>query len=175
MVGIIAYNAAYGNAGALSEGMKRVTDTVSYFRRKDPKGFYKQTESVSHIPDCEHYIVVGAISTGLLPSISKKRKVCLILTDSTYLKNPAYYNRMIQVNKWQVFAMPDLAPLCGTKNIYYQPFVMPEVDKTKTELICHSPYNDDKEKQKGTSFIAATCAKNNLPLAIIKGKSWQET
>jgi hypothetical protein len=79
MVGIIAYNAAYGNAAALSEGMKQVTDTVTYFRRKDPKGFYKQTETVSHIPDCEHYIVVGAISVGLLPSIAKKpEESCLL-------------------------------------------------------------------------------------------------
>jgi hypothetical protein len=157
MVGIIAYNAAYGNAGALSEGMKKVTDTVTYFHRKDPKGFYKQTETVNKIPDCEYYIVVGAISIGLLPTELKKRKVCIILTDSTYLKNPAYYNRMIQVYKWKVFAMPDLANPAGTKNIYYQPFIMSKVSKVKTELICHSPYCDVKEKKKGTAFISDVC------------------
>jgi hypothetical protein len=173
MVGILANNAAYGNAAALAEGMRKITDTVVYFRRDDPKGFHKQTESVKKVPDCDMYVVMGAISLGLLPK--KKRKACLVLTDSTYMDNPAKYNRMIQVNKWKVFAMPDLAPLCGTKNIYYQPFIMPAVDKIKTELICHSPYNDAKAKQKGTTLIAAVCAKNNLPLTVIKGLSWQET
>jgi hypothetical protein len=71
--------------------------------------------------------------------------------------------------------MPDLAPMAHTENIYYQPFIMPEVDRRKTELICHSPFCDAKEKQKGTILISAICAKNNLPLTIIKGKTWKET
>jgi hypothetical protein len=71
--------------------------------------------------------------------------------------------------------MPDLCKLGGWKNVYYQPFIMPEVDTKKTGVVCHSPYSPEKMKQKGTEFISAVCAKHNLSLKIITGKTWLDT
>ena len=175
MIGVISLNATYGNAAALAEGLRHFTDVAAWFRYSDPKELYKQTNVSTKFPDCDSYIVVGAISLGLLPKQCYNRKVTVIMTDSTYMNNPKKFNKIVSDNKWTMFAMPDLAKYSGTKNIYYQPFIIPDVDKRKTELICHSPFCVQKEAQKGTSIIAGVCAKNGLPLTIIKGKLWDET
>jgi len=174
-IGIISRNAAYGNAAALAEGMRHFADVSVWFHEPDKKGFYKQTKVVKSFPDCDRYVILGAVSIGFLPAKYRNRKVTIVLTDSTYMNRPELYNKFFKDNGWTVFAMPDLAPLSGTKNIYYQPFIMPQVDRRKTEMICHSPFCESKEKQKGTVLISAICAKNNLPLTIIKGKTWRET
>lgn len=175
MIGVISHSAAYGNAAVLAEGLRRFTDVAAWFKYPDPKGFDSQTKTVKRFPDCDHYIIVGAISIGHLPVKYWKRGVTVIMTDSTYMNKPEKYHKLLSDNKWGMFAMPDLAKYSGTKNIYYQPFIIPDVDKRKVDLICHSPYCAEKELQKGTVFISAVCSKNNLPLTIIKGKTWQET
>lgn len=174
-IGIISRYAAFGNAAALAEGMRKFADVDVWFRYRDAKGFDKQTEVSKEFPDCDRYIIIGSGAIGYLPGKYYKRKVTVIFTDTNYLRNFKKYNKLASDNKWTIFAMPDLAHLSGTENIYYHPFIMPDVDKRKTELVCHSPYSVNKEKQKGTFFISAVCAKNNLPLTIIKGKTWKES
>jgi len=174
-VGIISWTAAYGNAAALAVGMRHFADVATWYKYADEKGFEDNAKIRGPFPDCDCYVIIGALSIGLLLEKYHKRRIAVILTDSTYMMNAEKYNKIIARKGWQVFAMPDLAYLNGTKNIYYQPFVMPKVDKRKTNLVCHSPYCDKKEIQKGTTYISAVCTKNNLPLTIIKGKTWQET
>lgn len=173
---LLSNYAAYGNGAALAEGLKNFAEVVTIFRYRDEKGMDLQTKCHyrTDIPECDHYIVIGAVSLGMLPKRCNGN-VTAIMTDSTFMKAPEKFNSIFRKNHWRVWAMPDLAPLAHTENIYYQPFIIPEVDKRKTELICHSPHNEAKELQKGTALIAAICAKHNLPLTIIKGKTWQET
>jgi len=176
-IGLISNDATYGNGAALAEGFKKFVDITTVFRSKDIKGMYSQTDCIigTITPLCDHYIIIGAISLRNFPRHLWDKGVTIILTDSTYLKDPGTYNNIIAKHKWNVFAMPDLAPLCGTKNIYYQPFIIPDVDKKKTGLICHSPFHASKLKEKGTPHIQSICAKNNIPLTVIMNKSWLDT
>lgn len=174
-IGIISRDATYGNGAALAEGMRSFTDVSVWFRFEDKKELYRQTKVVESFPDCDRYIIIGAISLSCFPKKYYNRKVTVIFTDSTYMNNAKKYNKIVADNKWSMFAMPDLVKFSDTKNIYYQPFIIPEVDKSKTNLICHSPFCGSKEIQKGTSLISAICVKNNLPLTIIKDKTWRET
>jgi hypothetical protein len=173
---VLSNYAAYGNAAALAEGLKHFAEVVTVFRYRDEKGMDLQTKCLygTNVPKCDHYIVIGAISISMLPKRCNGN-VTAIMTDSTFMLSPEKFNKMFKSNGWRVWAMPDLAPLAHTENIYYQPFIIPKVDKRKTDLICHSPHNEAKELQKGTALIAAVCAKYNLPLTIIKGKTWRET
>ena len=173
---VISHDATYGNGAALAEGFKKLVNTVTVFRNKDIKGMYSQTDCIigTITPLCDHYIIIGAISLRNFPPRLWDKGVTIILTDSTYLKDPKTYNNIIAKYKWNVFAMPDLAPLNGTKNMYYQPFIMPDVSLKKTELICHSPFHVSKLPHKGTYFIKAVCTKNDLPLTIIMNKTWEE-
>jgi hypothetical protein len=174
---LLSNDATYGNGAVLAEGLKHFADVETIFHHKDAKEMYRQTDCKfrAEVPKADHYIVISAISLGRLPKKYYSRGVTVIMTDSKYLKSPAHYNAIFKANGWTVWAMPDLAPLSGTENIYYQPFLMPEVDRRKTELICHSPFCDSKEIQKGTNFIVSICVKNNLPVTVIRGKTWSET
>lgn len=174
MVGVIAHTAAYGNAAVLAEGLRSLTKVETAFFREDVKQMYPARVS-TRIPEADHYIVVGAISLGHLPKKYYSKGVTIILTDSTYMHNPSKYNAIFKANSFNVWAMPDLAEKAGTDNIYYQPFIMPKADTRKIEFICHSPYCESKMKQKGTNIIVATCAKNNLPVTVVTGKTWEET
>jgi hypothetical protein len=171
---IIANNGAYGNASVLAEGFKNFTQVDVVFPFKDVKRIH-EIKCVKEIPESDHYIVIGAVSLGRLPKEYYSKGVTMILTDSTYMNNHKKYNAIFKANNFIVWAMPDLAPLAKTENIYYQPFIMPKVDTRKTELICHSPFCEEKMKQKGTTFIVSICVKNNLPIKVITGKTWQET
>ena len=171
---IISRDATYGNGAVLSEGLKHFCNVTTIFYYKDPKGMCEQTDCIitHNIPDADHYIVIGAISFGGLPK-KVRRNMIAIFTDSTYMNNPERYNKL--VNGSTVWAMPDLAGLANTDNIYYQPFKMPVVDTEKTKLICHSPFHELKYGQKGTKHIIEVCKRNNLPLTLITGKTWFET
>lgn len=174
---LLSNDATYGNGAALAEGLKRFADVTTIFHYKDAKELYKQTDVKfrAEVPKADHYIVLGAISLGRLPKKYWHNGVTVIMTDSKYMNNSDWYNKLFRENNWTVWAMPDLAEKARTENIYYQPFIMPEVDKRKTDLICHSPFCEAKTVQKGTAIIAAICRKNNLPLTIIKGKTWRES
>jgi len=173
-VTVIANSAAYGNAAVLAEGLKHYCQVETAFRFADEKKMFdaKVNRDVSA---SDHYIVVGAVSLGALPRKYYNNGVTVILTDSVFMQDHDKYNSIFRANGWRVWAMPDLAPLAKTENIYYQPFIIPQLDVRKTELICHSPYCEAKMKQKGTEFIVAVCAKHNLPIEVITGKSWRET
>lgn len=172
-ISVIAHSAAYGNAAVLAEGLKSFAEVTTSFFIQDEKEMFPSKVNKS-IHEADHYIVVGAISLGHLPKKYWSKGVTVILTDSTYMNAYKKYNEIFKANSFRVFAMPDLCQKAETDNIYYQPFVMPDADCVKTELICHSPYHPEKMKQKGTAFISAVCAKNNLPLEIIAGKKWKE-
>jgi len=173
-ISVIAHSAAYGNAAVLAEGLKSFAEvTTSFFIRDEKEMFPSKVNKTIH--EADHYIVMGAVSLGHLPKKYWSWGVTVILTDSKYMDNYRKYNEIFKANSFRVFAMPDLAPLAETDNIYYQPFIMPKVDCRKTDLICHSPYHSEKMKQKGTAYISAVCAKNNLPLEIITGRKWKET
>jgi len=173
-IAIIAHTAAYGNAAVLAEGMRSFASVETMFPMSDVKGMYPAKVS-NRLPEADHYIVVGAVSLSHLPKKYWSKGVTVILTDSTYMNNPQKYNPVFRANSFRVWAMPDLAAKAETDNIYYQPFIMPEVDKRKTDLICHSPYCEEKMKQKGTTLITAICSKNNLPVTVIIGKKWKES
>ena len=173
-ISIIGHSAAYGNGAVLAEGLKSFAEvTTSFFVRDEKEMFPSRVDKTIH--EADHYIVMGAISLGHLPKKYWSRGVTVILTDSKYMNDYKKYNEVFKANSFRVFAMPDLAHLAETENIYYQPFIMPDVSCQKTELVCHSPYHTEKMKQKGTAYISAVCAKNNLPLEIITGRKWKET
>jgi hypothetical protein len=173
-ISVIAHSAAYGNAAVLAEGLKSFAEVTTSFFIKDEKEMFPSKVNKT-IHEADHYVVVGAISLGHLPKKYWSKGVTIILTDSKYMNDYKRYNEIFKANSFKVFAMPDLASLAETESIYYQPFIMPDVSLVKTELICHSPYHPQKMIQKGTAFISAVCAKNNLPLEIITGKKWKET
>ena len=174
---VLSRDATYGNGAVVAEGLKHFADVTTIFGRTDLKDMYRQTNAKIGIPipKCDHYVIVGAISLESFPRKFYDRGVTIILTDTTFLKNPAKYNRIISENKWNVFAMPDLAPLNGTKNIFYQPFILPEVNKEKTKVVCHSPFHISKEKEKNTAFITNICVRNNIQLTIVKNVTWLKT
>ena len=171
---VISRDATYGNGAVLSEGLKKFCSVTTIFYYADPKGMHEQTDCIitRNIPLADHYIVIGAISMSGLPE-RVLNSMTVIWTDSTYMFNYKRFNKL--VNGSTVWAMPDLAPLSGTGNIYYQPFRLPLVDTTKTELICHTPFHMSKLPEKGTHYITEICKKHNIPLKIIMGKSWVET
>ena len=171
---VISRDAAYGNGAILSEGLKHFCNVTTIFYYKDPKGMHEQTDCLitREIPIADHYIVIGAISMSGLPN-RVLENMTVIWTDSTYMFNYKRFNKL--VNGSTVWAMPDLAPLSGTENIYYQPFILPLVDTEKAELVCHTPFHMSKLPEKGTRHIVEICKKHNIPLKIIMGKTWIET
>lgn len=173
-ISVIAHSAAYGNAAVLAEGLKSFAEVTTSFVFGDKKEMFPSVVDKT-IHEADHYIVIGAISLGHLPKKYWSRGVTIILTDSKYLNNYKKYNEIFKAHSFRVFAMPDLAHLAETDNIYYQPFIIPQINCQKTELICHSPYHPKKMEEKGTAFISSVCAKNNLPIEIITGKKWKET
>jgi len=174
---VLSRDATYGNVAVLAEGLKHFANIITVFGRTDLKDLYLQTDCKIGIPipKADHYIIVGAISLEMFPTKFYREGVTIILTDSTYRKNPKKYNKIISEYGWNVFAMPDLAALAGTNNIYYQPFIIPEVNKTKTKLVCHSPFHISKEKEKGTKYIERICFMNDMPITIIRNTTWRKT
>ena len=174
MLCLISHDATYGNCAALAEGLRTLAPLKTVFFQKDLKELYKQTpcQITKTIPKADHYIVVGAISMRKLPSFVWK-DMTAILTDSTYLFAANVWNKKLKgVNVW---AMPDLAELAGTDKIYYQPFVLPELNVKKTELICHTPFHPSKMIEKGTDRIVEACRNLGYPITVVLGKTWKET
>jgi hypothetical protein len=174
---IVSNDATYGNGAALSEGLKNFADVETVFRARDVKSLYKQTDCriTNDTPESDHYIIIGAISLRNFPRKFYNKSVTIILSGSCYRNSPETYNKIISDNKWNVFAMPDLAPLNGTKNIYYQPFYMPRVNTHKTEVVCHSPAHHSKLSEKGTDIIKDICNRNHIPLTVIMNDTWGNT
>lgn len=173
---LISNDATYGNCAALAEGLREFAEVDVMFFQKCPKGMDQQTaHRISRTPPTgyDHYIIVAAITLMNLPRWVLSQRCTIILTDTTYLKHHAPINSMIKGHN--VWAMPDLAHLARTDNIYYQPFILPDVETTKTKLICHSPYHVTKLKQKGSDVIIDTCRELGLPLTVIIGQSWEDT
>ena len=174
MICLISHDATYGNCAALAEGIRKHEKLTTIFFQKDPKDLYKQTPCriTKKIPVCDHYIVVGAISMRKLPTYVWKNMTA-ILTDSTYLLGSNVWNKKLK--GMDVWAMPDLAGLAGTDKIYYQPFVLPELNVKKTEFICHTPFHPTKVIEKGTNRIVEACRNLGYPITVVLGKTWRET
>ena len=117
---LISRDATYGNGAALAEGLKNFADVETIFYRLDTKELYQQTDCniTNRIPESDHYIIMGAISLESFPENLYSKGVTIVLCGTAYRNNPTKYNKLITENKWNVWAMPDLAPTAGTNNVY---------------------------------------------------------
>ncbi len=162
---VISVDATYGNAAALAEGFKEHTDVVTVFFRPDTKDMHLQTEWSNELPGrCYHYVVVGALTLKSCP-LWVTRDMTVIWTDTTYMLGSKVFN--YEARNANVWVMPDLAHLCTSNQMYYHPFIIPEVDREKKYEICHSPYHKTKLGPKGTKFIKSVCNPT-----IIMNKTW---
>lgn len=121
----------------------------------------------------ECFIRLGTKHPNMLPWTGNDR-VLVILTDSISR------NRMDQiqneVENYKVLTMADLAPYYNPIDIFYHPFeYYGKIRKSKDIMVSHSPFDDSKEKIKGTGFIEEAVKELGVNLDIIKGVTWEES
>ncbi|MFO8067259.1 MAG: hypothetical protein R6U11_06730 [Bacteroidales bacterium] len=172
---VISKNATYGNVAILAEGLRKFAQVHVIFFEKDPKDMYKQTDCTftSFIPrGYDHYLFVGVAMLRNMPIWVQKAEKTVILTDTAYLRKHEHYNSIFKKYNFNVWAMPDLAKLAGTNQIYYQPFIIPKGVKQikKTKDICHSPFYEQKHCQKGTGIIKRIVS----GITVIEGMKWND-